>query len=60
MKKAILYIVPILLLLFVFPLLGSGALADLLGKAYSPVMSVLEPVNLLLFGIGLTFAGSRG
>lgn len=60
MKKAILYITPMLLLLFVFPLLGSGAFADLFGKANIPVISVLEPVNLLLFGIGLTFAGSRG
>ena len=60
MKNVILFTTPILLLLVVFPFLGSGAFADLFGKAASPVTSMLEPVNILLFGIGLTFAGSRG
>jgi hypothetical protein len=62
MKKVLLFIyVPILLILVVFPLFGSGAFADLFGNnVFTGGMSVLEPVNLLLLGIGLTFAGSRG
>ena len=58
MKKTIILITSILLLV-AFPLFASGALADFFGQSALPITSVLEPVNILLFGIGLTFAGSR-
>jgi hypothetical protein len=51
--------ITLLLLLVLFPLLGSGAFADFIGNG-SPAMKLLiEPVNLLLLGIGLTFVGTR-
>jgi hypothetical protein len=51
--------ITLLLLLVLFPLMGSGALADFIGSD-SPTMKLLiEPVNLLLLGIGLTFVGTR-
>jgi hypothetical protein len=51
--------ITLLLLLVLFPLMGSGALADFIGSD-SPAMKLLiEPVNLLLLGIGLTFVGTR-
>ncbi len=58
MKKTIFLITPILLLV-AFPLFGSGAFADFIGKRPIPMDLMLEPVNMLLFGIGLMFAGSR-
>lgn len=58
MKKTAITIT-LLLLLVLFPLMGSGALADFIGSD-SPTMKLLiEPVNLLLLGIGLTFVGTR-
>ena len=59
MKKAVPFII-LLLVLVIFPLLNSGAFADFIGKSPIPVDFVLDPVNMLLFGIGLTFAGTRG
>lgn len=49
----------LVLLLVIFPLLGSGAFADFIGKGSLSMNLLVEPVNLFLLGIGLTFAGSR-
>lgn len=59
LKKSILLIVPILLLV-AFPLLGPAAFADFFNSNTRSITSVIEPVYILLFGIGLTFTGSRG
>ncbi|WP_419659950.1 hypothetical protein [Desulfosarcina variabilis] len=51
--------ISLILLLVIFPFLGSGAFADLLDKGSFTIDSLLDPVNLFLLGIGLTFVGSR-
>jgi hypothetical protein len=51
--------ISLVLLLVIFPLLGSGALADFIGAGSFPLQSMVDPVNLFLLGIGLTFVGSR-
>jgi len=57
-KKTI-TIVALIILLVIFPLLGSGAFADFVGAGAFPLASLVDPVNLFLFGIGLTFVGTR-
>jgi hypothetical protein len=51
--------ISMILLLVIFPFLGSGALANFIGTGSFPLQSLVDPVNLFLFGIGLTFVGSR-
>ena len=51
--------IALIILFLIFPLLGSGAFADLIGNGAFPLASVVDPVNLFLFGIGLTFVGTR-
>jgi hypothetical protein len=52
-------LISLMLILVIFPLLGSGAFADFLGTGSFHLKSLVDPVNLLLLGIGLTFVGSR-
>lgn len=52
-------ILAIILILVIFPLLGSGAFADFIGKGSLPIALFTDPVNLFLLGMGLTFVGSR-
>ena len=52
-------IIAVILVLVIFPLLGSGAFADFIGKGSLPISLFADPVNLFLLGIGLTFVGSR-
>jgi hypothetical protein len=51
--------ISLILLLVIFPFLGSGAFADFLDKGSLTMESLFDPVNLFLLGIGLTFVGSR-
>ena len=51
--------ISLILLLVIFPFLGSGAFADFLDKGSFTMESLFDPVNLFLLGIGLTFVGSR-
>jgi hypothetical protein len=52
-------LISLIFLLVIFPFLGSGAFADFIGSGSFPLIAKIDPVNLFLFGIGLTFAGSR-
>lgn len=52
-------LITLLLLLVLFPLLSSGALADFIEKGSFSMDSLIDPVNMLLLGIGLTFIGTR-
>ena len=52
-------IISLILLFVIFPFLGSGAFANFLGTGSFPLKSFVDPVNLFLFGIGLTFVGTR-
>ncbi len=58
MKKTAIFI-SLILLLVIFPFLNSGAFADFIGSSSLPLALQIDPVNLFLFGIGLTFVGSR-
>jgi hypothetical protein len=58
-KKVILIIMLLLLLLVLFPVLGSEAFADFIGTGPLSMKLLIEPVNMLLLGIGLTFIGTR-
>lgn len=51
-------IITLMLLLVVFPLVGSGAFADFIGNGTLPINVLTEPVYMLLFGAGLMFAGT--
>lgn len=52
-------IISFILILVIFPFLGSGAFADFLDTGSFPLDSLLDPVTIFLFGIGLMFVGSR-
>lgn len=58
MKKTI-SVGTLILLLVLFPLLNSGALADFVGNGTLSMNLAMEPVNMILFGIGLLFVGCR-
>ena len=47
------------LLLVAFPIFNLGAFADFIGPGKLPMTMALDPVNMILFGIGLMFAGTR-
>jgi hypothetical protein len=47
------------LLLVAFPVFKAGAFAEFIGPGKLPVAMALDPVNMILFGIGLMFAGTR-
>lgn len=51
--------ISLILLLVIFPFLGSGAFANFIGTGSLALKLSVDPVNLFLFGIGLTFVGSR-
>jgi hypothetical protein len=48
----------LIFVLVVFPLLNSGAFADLIGNGTLPMNLLSEPLNLLIFGAGLMVFGS--
>ena len=58
MKKNIVLMLAILLLV-ISPFLGSEALANFLGTSAMEVKSYVDPVYVFLFGIGVTFVGTR-
>ena len=55
-KTAVLF--ALIFLLVVFPLINSGAFADLIGTGSLPGNMLTEPLNMLLFGAGLMVFGS--
>ncbi|BBO90035.1 hypothetical protein [Desulfosarcina ovata] len=57
MKKTAAFIT-LILLLVIFPLIGSGAFADFVGKGSLPIHVLSEPLIMLLFGAGLVTFGS--
>jgi hypothetical protein len=57
--KKISAIISLILLLVIFPFLGSGAFANFFGGGSLGLKALVDPVNLFLFGIGLTFVGTR-
>lgn len=52
-------LITMMLLLLLFPVLSSGALADFMDKGSFAMDALIDPVNMLLLGIGLTFIGTR-
>ena len=56
--KKIAAFVTLVLLLVVFPLLGSGAFAEFIGAGTLPMNILAEPLNMILFGAGMMIAGS--
>lgn len=57
--KTTVSIAMLIFLIVLFPLLNSGAFADFVGGGTLGMDLVLEPVTLVLFGIGLILVGSR-
>ncbi len=57
MKKTAV-LLALIFLLVVFPLINSGAFADLIGTGTLPGNLLTEPLNMLLFGGGLMMFGS--
>ena len=55
-KTAVLF--TLIFVLVVFPLLNSGAFANLIGNGTLPMSLLSEPLNMLLFGAGLMAFGS--
>ena len=57
MKKTAAFIT-LVLILVIFPLVGSGAFADFIGAGALPINMLAEPLNMILFGAGMMVAGS--
>ncbi len=57
MKKTAV-LLALIFVLVVFPLLNSGAFADLIGTGSLPINLLSEPLNMALFGAGLMAFGS--
>ena len=49
----------LILFVVVFPQFERGVFADPFGPEGLPLYAAIEPVNMILFGIGLLFAGTR-
>ncbi len=52
------FLLALIFVLVIFPLLNSGAFADLIGSGTLPINLLSEPLNLLIFGAGLMVFGS--
>lgn len=50
--------ITLVLILVIFPLIGSGAFADFIGKGALPINMLAEPLNMILFGAVMIVAGS--
>jgi hypothetical protein len=50
--------ITLVLLLVIFPLLGSGAFADFIGTGALPMNLLTEPLTMLLFGACMMVVGT--
>lgn len=57
--KTVVTLFALILFVLVFPLVDTGVFAEPIGPEGLPLFAAIEPVNMILFGIGLLFAGTR-
>jgi hypothetical protein len=49
----------LILFLMVFPIFDPGVFSKTTGPESVPIYAAMDPVNLILLGMGLLFAGTR-